>query len=155
MIHEENYQRKTRRIDLSNQQHKIQYKFIDPKKSFVCNEVFTGHLLDLSEDGAQIRGPLPSLKLLNLLGDEKLYIGCVFSVLSYSTDGARDEVVKALSRIRWAQSDAHKGQSYHRMGLEFIKIPEADRCLIKNYIVRQQIRAAKINRTLDLLNPNN
>jgi c-di-GMP-binding flagellar brake protein YcgR len=153
MTHEENYKRKTLRVDLSKQQHKIQYKFIDPIKSFICDEIFTGHLLDLCEDGAQICGPLPSLKLMNLLGNEKLYIGCIFSM--YCSDASKDKLVKALSRIRWAQSVAQEGQNCHRMGLEFTKIPVFDRNLIKNYLIHRQIKTAKFNRTTELLNPNN
>lgn len=151
MTTEESHQRKSPRIHLSKQ--KILYKFVDPKKNFVCNEVFKGYVLDLSEGGALLCGPLPSLRLMNLLGNEKIYIGCILLVSNYAIDEPQEAYIKMLSRIRWAQSDSQKGQSIHRMGLEFVKISETDSRLLKNYLIHKQIKTAKANRTTEMLNP--
>jgi len=145
------YKRKTTRIDLTRYQIKFFYKFIALNKSFTCDDIFDGKLLNLSEGGAEVCGSLPSLRLLKLLGDEKLYIGCNIPIPDSSGEGW----IKVLARIRWAQSEPHGGFNCHRMGLEFTKISDPDKCSLKNYLIRQQIRTAKINRTLELLNLNN
>lgn len=155
MIPEDTHHRKSIRVDLSKQKQKILYKFISPNKTFVCNEIFKGQVLDLSECGARICGTLPSLRLMNQLGDEKIYIGCVLSVFDYSEDEPKDSIIKMLSRIRWAKSDFQMGTNYHSMGLEFTKITESDRRSLKNYLIHQQLRTTKINRSLEMLNPDN
>lgn len=149
MIPEEKYKRNSFRVDLTRYKIKFPYKYIAPNKSFTCNDIFSGKLFNLCEYGAQICGTLPSLKFLNLLGDERLLIGCNLPI--EEADG-RQTLIKVLARVRWAQSEAQDGANCHRMGLEFTKISDSDKCALRNYIIRQQLRVAKVNRTLELLN---
>ena len=152
MIPKEEYTRNSTRVDLARYRLIFYYKFVTLDNSFTCPEIFTGKLLNLSASGAQVCGSLPSLKLLTLLGQEKLYIGCKLPVPT-QLDGSGESQIKVLSRVRWAKSEAQEGQRCHQMGLEFIKISDTDKQSLKNYLVRQQIRTAKINRTLELIIP--
>jgi len=150
----DDYTRTFPRIDLTKHRGKLYYKFLCPKKQFVCSEVFTAKVINLSEGGAQICGTLPSLRLMNMLGNDRLYIGCVMPVNIFTADGDPiEKQVRFLSRVRWAATEACEGYNCHKMGLEFIRISKADSQDIKNYLIRTQIRDSKANRTIELLNP--
>ena len=120
----------------------------------MCNEAFTAKVINLSEGGVLICGALPSLRLMSMLGNEELYIGCVFPISIFTADGDPiQKEIRFLARLKWAASDACSGTNCHQMGLEFVKISPADKQDIKSFLIRAQILDFKANRTTELLNP--
>lgn len=150
----EQYTRSSTRVNLTKHRNKLYYKFLCPKKKFVCSEAFTAKVINLSEGGALICGTLPSLRLMSMLGNEDLYIGCIFPISIFTADGDPiQKDIRFLGRLRWAATDACAGLNCHQMGLEFIKISPADKQDIKSFLIRTQILDSKSNRTTELLNP--
>jgi c-di-GMP-binding flagellar brake protein YcgR len=136
--------RKSIRIDLSRYNHIFKYKLLAPGRK-LPDEVFRGQLINLSKTGAQICGPIPSLKLFSKMGDEQVLIGCNFPL--------RENMVKVLARVRWAESSPSHGKTCHHMGIEFIKISENDKRILSNFLIHRQIKTSKFNRSIELLNP--
>ncbi len=122
------------------------YKFF-AKEKFIYDDVCEAKVINLSVGGAQICSKLPSLKLLKLLGSEKLYIGCNIHI--------DDSMLKIIARVRWAQSTPAEGETCHRMGLEFLKISEEDKALLNKFILHRQFLMGRANRREELLNPDN
>ena len=142
------YDRNAVRIDLSRYDLTFHYKFVSRPISGIKklpDKIFKGKVLNLSKTGAQVCANIPDLKMLSLMMDEKILIGCNFPL--------KEKMVKTLSRVRWIDSSPSDDKICHVMGLEFIRVPIEDKRVLGNYLIRNQIKTAKFNRTFELLNP--
>lgn len=135
--------REHHRVNLHSGDASLFYKFYAKNGKFLCDDVCKGKVINLSLGGALVRGVLPNLRLLRMLGDEELYIGCNFIL-----DG---NAVKILSRVRWANSNPKEGPLYHELGLHFIKVADDDKKFLEKFLISKQLKYGKQNRRADLL----
>lgn len=113
----------------------LYYKLLSPVNHFIYEDICKAEVLDLSKGGARICSSLPTLRLVRMLGDETLLLGCCLQL-------DRNEI-KILARLRWCRSNLDKGSNYLQMGIEFKKMSSNDQKIMNNFIVKSQIELDK------------
>jgi c-di-GMP-binding flagellar brake protein YcgR len=116
---------------------KVRYKFLSRLEQFSSEEIFSGVLLNLSDGGALIEGPVPALDWLPRLGDGSILVGANILVTP-------SHPLKALCTLRWSRPALKLG--CFEMGLQFMQIEPEHLTELSRFLIRHQIRTRKTGR---------
>jgi c-di-GMP-binding flagellar brake protein YcgR len=115
----------------------VHYRFIDVEGVASHSHSHAGQALNLSKNGALIRGTIPKQNwIIRLLNAQ--------DILALELELEEDHVIRAVASVQWIRQ-SNEAEKYE-FGLKFERLPDSDAKELYRFLARQERRSGRLHK---------